>query len=276
MRTDGRERLTEIFDDTARLCKNDDLLKKAVASSSGRQQVILESDTVICPEEKFDKEAKVVISKRRTLEAAERYKDKRVCVHNFASYTNPGGGVERGAVAQEECICRSSTLFFNLTAKKAMAEFYIPHRKQRNPLGSDDCIYTPDVMVFKTDTSYPELLIKEAWYGINVITCAAPNLRVYQGRITQKDLKTLHMKRMRRILNIAKAGGNTVVILGAFGCGAFQNQPEVVAEACATIIKEFRFDFEVIEFAVYCPPKDTRNYDVFKRKLGIFEKVTPV
>lgn len=82
----------------------------------------------------------------------------------------------------------------------------------------------------------------------------------------------LHRKRMRRILDIAKERGNTVVILGAFGCGVFQNQPEVLAEAYASIIEEYRYDFEVIEFAVYCMPKDTRNYDVFKRRLNIFQK----
>ena len=77
---------------------------------------------------------------------------------------------------------------------------------------------------------------------------------------------------MRRILDIAKERGNTVVILGAFGCGVFQNQPEVVAEAYASIVEEYRYDFEVIEFAVYCTPKDTRNYDVFKRRLNVYQK----
>lgn len=268
----GRERLTEIFNDTCYLCKNDSLLKEMVDSANKKQRVILEGDKVIHPEKKFDKPAKVVVSKKRTLEASRAYSTKEVCVHNFASATNPGGGVERGAVAQEECICRSSTLFFNLTAPEAMEGFYYPHRKVRRPLGSDDCIYTPNVMVFKTDVSFPEILPVEEWYSINVITCAAPNLRAYQGRISQKELMELHRKRMRRILDIAKERGNTVVILGAFGCGVFQNQPEVVAEAYASIMEEYRYDFEVIEFAVYCTPKDTRNYDVFKRRLNVFQK----
>ena len=49
-------------------------------------------------------------------------------------------------------------MFFNLTAPEAMEGFYYPHRKVRRPLGSDDCIYTPNVMVFKTDVSFPEIL----------------------------------------------------------------------------------------------------------------------
>lgn len=272
MSTFGRERLAEIFNDTSDLCRNHSLLKQMVDSANKEQMVILEGDEVTGSERKYEKPAKIVVSQKRTLEASRAYSAKEVCVHNFASAVNPGGGVERGASAQEECICRSSTLFFNLTDPKVMKSFYYPHRKTRRPLGSDDCIYTPNVMVFKTDAAYPELLSEEEWYSVNVITCAAPNLRAYQGRISQKELKELHIKRMRRILDIAKAKGNTVVILGAFGCGVFQNQPEVVAEAYASIIEEYRYDFEVIEFAVYCTPKDTRNYDVFQRRLKIFQK----
>ncbi|MGN0484364.1 MAG: hypothetical protein ACI4HI_12520 [Lachnospiraceae bacterium] len=59
-----------------------------------------------------------------------------------------------------------------------------------------------------------------------------------------------------------------VVILGAFGCGAFQNDPEVVAEAAARVIKEYLYQFQTIEFAVYCPPRDTRNYEIFSRRLS--------
>lgn len=272
MSTYGREQLTDIFNNTAYLCKNDELLKKSVACANEMQKVILETDEVNRPVEKFKTPAKVVVSKKRTLDASRAYVGKRVCVHNFASSTNPGGGVERGAVTQEECICRSSTLFFNLTSPNVMKKFYYPHRKTRKPLGSDDCIYTPDVVVFKTDVAYPELLPKKEWYKVNVITCAAPNLRTYQGRISQKELKELHVKRMRRILDIAKIEGNTVVILGAFGCGVFQNSPEIVAGAYASVVEEYRYDFEVIDFAVYCTPKNTLNYDVFQRRLRAFQK----
>lgn len=266
----NRDRLTEIFDNTLGMCCERELETKVRRSVEG-QKVILETDTVTCPEEKTDRHAKVVVSKKRTLEAAKGYAGEQICVHNFASFKHPGGGVERGAVAQEECICRISTLFPCLTAPEAQEKFYQPHRRMGNPLGNDDCIYTPDVVVFKTDTPYPEELHRKEWYKVNVVTCAAPNLRTYRGRVTQKELKELHEKRMGRILDIAKANGNRVVILGAFGCGVFQNSPEVVASACVTLVNQYRKDFDVMEFAVYCPPKDTRNYDVFSRRLKVFQ-----
>lgn len=265
-----RDRLTEIFNESMEMCNERELGIK-VASSIQAQRVIQEGDTIDCTGDKHDAPVKIVVSKKRTLEAAKGYKGRQVCIHNFASFKSPGGGVERGAVAQEECICRISTLFPCLTAPEAMEKFYQPHRKMNQPLGNDDCIYTPDVTVFKTDAAYPEELPVYDWYKVNVVTCAAPNLRSYKGRITQKELKGLHIKRIGRVLDIAKANGNDVVILGAFGCGVFQNQPEVVADACVTLIDQYRNDFEVIEFAVYCPPMDTRNYDVFHRRLKVFQ-----
>ena len=63
-----------------------------------------------------------------------------------------------------------------------------------------------------------------------------------------------------------------VMILGAFGCGAFENSPEVVATSYKELVEEFRYRFETIEFAVYCPPNKTLNYDVFKRVIGAVAK----
>lgn len=160
------------------------------------------------------------------------------------------------------------------------AKFYAPHRKERNPLHNDDCIYTPEVVVFKTDTAYPRLLPEEKWYTVNVLTCAAPNLRARPSngmnsgdgdkpvRISQVELKRLHEKRMRKVLDIAAAEGNEVVILGAFGCGAFCNPPGVVAATMKTVVEEYRYQFQTIEFAVYCSPRDDENYRVFQRALG--------
>ena len=73
---------------------------------------------------------------------------------------------------------------------------------------------------------------------------------------------------MRRILSIVAAEGNDVVILGAYGCGAFKNPPEIVAEAMKQVTEEFQYCFKTIEFAVYCSPRDERNYQTFHKVLG--------
>lgn len=87
-------------------------------------------------------------------------------------------------------------------------------------------------------------------------------------KIGDKALLELHEKRLSRILDIAAAAGDEVVILGAFGCGAFENNPEVVARAAKNVIAKHKKHFETIEFAVYCSPRDERNYEIFKRVLG--------
>ena len=73
-------------------------------------------------------------------------------------------------------------------------------------------------------------------------------------------------------MEIAKVNRNEVVILGAFECSAFQNPPEVVAEAYCKLLEEFDGGFEIIEFAVYCPPSNTTNFDVFEKKIKAYTK----
>lgn len=284
MYNNAREQRIKIFNNTRKLYKSNEQLIRDVEHSKSHQRVIAENDNIAGSVDKFNTNATIIVSKKRSLEAASGYTDEKVCVLNFASATNPGGGVENGSNAQEESICRCSTLFACISDADVTSTFHQKHRADLksgkiNALYNDDCIYTPDVTVFKTDTAQPELLSEKDWYKINVITCAAPNLRSKPSNamnpgsgdtgvsINNSELLELHMKRMRRILEIAKSNGAEVIILGAFGCGAFQNPPEIVAEAMAQVIKEYMCAFKVIEFAVYCSPKDTKNYDVFKRRL---------
>ena len=69
------------------------------------------------------------------------------------------------------------------------------------------------------------------------------------------------------ILDLAAKHKNEVLILGAFGCGAFQNDPNVVALAMKQVLPDYLHVFETIEFAVYCSPKDDSNYRIFHRTL---------
>ena len=269
----GRSENIAIFEDTRNLYKTNPELVAAIQESNQLQEVILESDTITKPAPRYEEPARIMVSKKRSFEAAQEYPIYKTCVLNFASATNPGGGVTRGSTAQEECLCRCSTLYANLTEEKLWKPFYEAHRTKNNPLYNDDCIYTPDVIVFKTDTREPELMHPEDWWWVNVITCAAPNLRPsrdgrFQTQISDDRLFDLHVKRMRRILNIAASKGNQVVILGAYGCGAFQNPPDIVASAMKKVVEEYLYHFRYIEFAVFCSPGDDLNYQVFRHILG--------
>lgn len=269
----GRTENIAIFEDTRKIYQTDPELVAAIRASNHMQEVILESDEMKAIPPRFVEPAEIIVSKKRSFEAAQGYPIYPTCVLNFASATNPGGGVVWGSTAQEECLCRCSTLYANLTDRKVWKPFYETHREHHNQLYNHDCIYTPDVVVFKTDTKEPELMHPDDWWRVNVITCAAPNLRPdrngnMQVHINNKELFDLHVKRMRRILTIAAMKENAVVILGAYGCGAFRNPPDVVASVMRQAVEEFRYHFRVIEFAVYCSPRDEKNYQVFQQILG--------
>jgi uncharacterized protein (TIGR02452 family) len=122
----------------------------------------------------------------------------------------------------------------------------------------------------KSDVLQPELLPEEEWYEVDVITCAAPDLRKSfinpknfgTGKVSDEELQRIHEKRARRIFEIARRQQDEVLILGAFGCGVFANQPEIVACAYKEILKEYAYDFDIVEFAI--GSTEGRNYKAFK------------
>ncbi len=269
-----------VFQDTEKLCKTNMNLLKATKQAISGQRAIAETDpmpNIIYG--RYKDNAAIVISKKRSFEAAMAYRGQKTAVHNFASATNPGGGVVRGASAQEECLCRCSNLYFCLNTPDMWASFYNPHRSAQDPLHNDDIIFTPGVTVFKTDTAAPELMEENDWYTVDVITCAAPNLRSRPGNMyntgdgnkscamRDNDLKALHEKRLKRILDVAVAQNVETIILGAFGCGAFSNNPEAVALAAKNVVGDYLKAFKNIEFAIYCSPRDEKNYQIFERTL---------
>ena len=277
----GREENKEIFQDTEKLCRTNPALIQAWKSSSEKQKLILENEAVIYEKQIYETPTKIIVSKKRTFEAAMNYQEKKVAVLNFASASNPGGGVVNGSSAQEECLCRCSTLYCNLTEDFMWKNFYQPHRHAANPIHNDDLIYTPDVVIFKSDTPYPRLLPPNKWTKVNVITCAAPNLRERPSnafntgdgnqavKISPAQLEQIHIQRGRKILATAAANKNEVIILGAFGCGAFMNNPEIVANAYTKLVEEFKNAFKVIEFAIYCSPRDDSNFRIFSDRIKV-------
>lgn len=263
--------LVEVFADTLRIIQTDKQLKEAVERSIAAQQYIPDDKNIDLPAPSYNTPATITVSRLRSFEAAANYKDDKVAVLNFASATTPGGGVTAGASAQEECLCRVSTLYPCLNAKSAWDNFYSPHRHLQNPLHNDDIIYTKDVVVLKDDNHN---ILTEP-FCVDVITCAAPNLRDHPSnrynhndgdpiKIGERALLLLHERRARKILSAAAANHAETVILGAFGCGAFRNNPNIVAQAYNNVLNDFLHHFRNIEFAVYSRFPDSGNFTAFK------------
>ena len=279
--TNKRDQLAEVFRDTQAFYKENRFLRES-AENAVEKTVYYSADEYPPLSKSADKQGAVRVSKSKTFEAAielhKDYPDMTIAVLNFASATNPGGGVKNGSSAQEESLCRCSTLYPTLDQKRMWDSYYGVNRAQSDPLHTDACIYSPGIVICKTDESIPQRLPEDEFVSVDVITCAAPNLREKPSNmynpdsgkavhITTDELYKLHLKRAKHILHIAACNGIDILVLGAFGCGAFQNDPNVVSKAYRDALKEYGKYFDLIEFAIYCRDWETENYDAFRRQL---------
>jgi uncharacterized protein (TIGR02452 family) len=189
--------------------------------------------------------------------------DEVMCL-NFASAKNPGGGFLGGAQAQEESLARSSGLYPCLLAQPKFYEF---HRKQQDLLYSHRMIYSPSVPVFKNDAG--ELLEP---YNAAFITCAAPNagaIASNQANSTSQIPEVLE-QRATLVLGLAALKKHQRLVLGAWGCGVFRNDPNLVARVFKNLLKnKFKNVFEEVVFAVY---DSSKNKSVFLAFESIFKE----
>lgn len=267
----SKEENIKIFNHTQELISKDKTLQDSIKYSIENSDFLADNMTI---DFFFEKKTPgtVKVTKSSSFDAARKYTGK-VAVLNFASATNPGGGVTKGSNAQEECLCRCSTLYNVLSDSKFDKIFYKPHKEHGNALHNNDAIYTPNIQIIKSDNY--NLLYRP--FSVNVITCAAPNLRETPANaynhergekpnVTDEELFNIHFRRATHIINLAAFHGDETIILGAFGCGAFKNPPEIVANAYKKAMELGKCFFKNIEFAVYCGKDDT-NYKVFKEIL---------
>ena len=186
----------------------------------------------------------------------------RTAVLNFANPVEPGGGVKRGAMAQEEMLCRSSNLYFSLVRPDVLEQYYRVHQGLQGYAFSDRLIYSPGVTVFKSDDTIPVLL--EQPFRVDVITCAAP----YCGFGLLPDLDGIFGRRIKAVLEAAIKREVRNLVLGAWGCGAFCNPPQLVADAFSRVLvdENYRTAFDQVVFAIKKGPS---------RNLAVFEQTFP-
>lgn len=279
---DRRKALSEVFIDTQLFYRENSVLAAAVEHSKQNTRLFLETEYPELPE-KRGQDAMVAVTKFTSFGAARLWKkthpDHRVAVLNFASAVTPGGGVKHGSSAQEESLCRCSTLYPTLDQRFLWDAYYNKNRNVKNVLHTDDCIWSPEIIICKTDESIPNRMEERNWVTVDVISCAAPNLRQNPNNffnpeggaavnLSDEDLYALHLQRAKHIMHIAASHRVDTLILGAFGCGAFENNPLAVAQAYRAALPEYRAYFKRIEFAVYCRKYETGNFDAFNAVLS--------
>lgn len=203
---------------------------------------------------------KVSVINADSFQAAREY-DKPLAM-NFANAHNPGGGFKLGANAQEEALCRCSTLYASITSKEA-SKMYLYNNTHLSTVESDYMLYSPNVCVFRDEQC--ELL--EEPFMASVITLPAPNRFGAAMFVANRDIEETMTRRIRIMLRIAAKNGHKNLVLGAWGCGAFGNKPEDVSNYFKKVLidEEYGRCFDEVCFAIY-GRTDGKNIRVFRER----------
>lgn len=233
--------LIEIYKDTFRL------------SSEMTDSVTTEHDfnDIIEASEKSNSESNIYVLNYDTVSAGlQLSKIGKTCLLNMASNRRPGGGVENGALAQEECLFRCSNLCQNLKE-----DFY--------PLLFDRCLYTKDAVFFK-DHKYDYITPTK----FDVVTIPALNLSSNSVTSENDSYKLITKDKIRLMLSLAIKNDVKNIILGAWGCGVFKNNPDTISTFFHEILidENYQNHFDNIVFAIINDSNSTSN------NLSIFEK----
>lgn len=153
-------------------------------------------------------------------------------VLNFASAKNAGGGFLNGAKAQEESLAVSSTLYPTLTAHE---EYYRENLAHRSMMYLDYAIYSPEVVFFRDEA----FRLTETPVKASVLTLPAVNMgQVLLKGENAEDAKRVMHQRMRLALGIFAEQKAKHLVLGAYGCGVFRNDPVEIAKWWRELLEE--------------------------------------
>lgn len=216
-----------------------------------------------------DRTPVVEVTGETSLQAARRMTagaTGKVAVLNYASARNPGGGYLNGAQAQEESLCRGSALHATLLRAP---DFYAHHRAERSALYTDRVIHSPGVPVFRDDRGR----LLEAPYLAGFLTSPAPNAGVVRRRDPElaPRIRTALASRAERVLEVAAVSGYRRLVLGAWGCGVFMNDPAEVVSAFRALLRgdgRFAGHFEQIVLGIPDRDPDSAVRAAFTREFG--------
>lgn len=196
---------------------------------------------------------RVQVTSESTLVAARRLSNRhpRVLVLVFGNGIEPGGGFLLGNRGQESALCRASALYATLQGDA----LYAAHQARPQPDSTDWAILSPDVPVFRDDAGQP---LDQPW-PLSFITAAAP----YAPRLGREPSARLMESRIRRVLAIARAYDYPALVLGAWGCGTYGNDPARIAALFRSALEEQAGAFAEVVFAVADGSPGRKTYGAF-------------
>lgn len=209
----------------------------------------------------------IEVTEETSLSAAARHAADglNTVVLNFASPTVPGGGFLAGERAQEEYHCRSSALF----ACQLNGPMYAFHLQQGNALRSDAMIYSPSVPIFRGD----DHRMLETPFKVAFVSAAACDARDV-APLDQPKIPGAMGARIVKVLATAQANGHDALVLGAWGCGNFANDPGMIADLFRQALDgAFKGAFRRVTFAIVETTSDRRCLNQFR--LALTQKAAP-
>lgn len=180
--------------------------------------------------------------------------DTHMAVLNFASYKEAGGRFIDGSSAQEESLCHESFLYNVLSQ---FHFYYSTNCKAKNKaLYKNRALYSKDIYFIKNNE------VKKC----DVITCAAPNLTAAREYCNVSDaVNTKELtSRCDYVLDILAEQKAETIILGAYGCGVFGQNPEEVARIFKNLLySKYQGVFKKVVFAI--PNGTNGNLSAFNK-----------
>ena len=236
----AEQRNISIYEENSRLVANKDSAIGQSAHYSIGWTTLYSGSVKARPAYPGSKRTETLVVNTDTVTAIQECVDTIPAVLNFASAKHPGGGYINGRTAQEECLCRASTLYYVLDTQKG---FYDHHNAMSDQMYSNLMIYSSNIMFFRDKHG-----TRVNPFTADVITAAAPNNS--NGELKQSDVYHVVRSRVSKILDITTKHGRKTLILGAWGCGVFKNDPVVIANAFKDSINEFNRPIDTILFAI--------------------------
>lgn len=184
---------------------------------------------------------------------------KSVALHNFASWEHACGRYKNGPASQEESLCRRTNIFNCLEKDK----------ESMYPIRNNEVIYSPNVTIIKErESMYCEYLPAPEF--INIVTCPAIKLRERADENYQftQDQANIVLNKLRLIMSVCASKGDDCLILGAFGCGAYHNPPDAMADMFQQVLKEYAGYFKMVVFAVINDRNGKYNVECFAKVFG--------
>ncbi|CAA6802951.1 MAG: TIGR02452 family protein [uncultured Aureispira sp.] len=195
------------------------------------------------------KKTEFVVNALSTLDSVREQhpSDPNLVCLNFASAKNPGGGFLNGSQAQEESLARATGLY---PCQLKAADYYTANRKFSSCLYTDHIIYSPNVPIIKDEQGK---LLDELVCSA-MITAPAVNAGAVQQNEPQnaKKINKFMQRRMEMVLAICKQQKHETLVLGAWGCGVFRNDPAVIARLFKTLLfGKYENQFKRVVFSIY-------------------------